>query len=146
MLYRILWQSVFPTDGSVNIYILLALMWLELLILCQAVQTIFPPSWMWVGPLFALTNRPQKYTVEVLLWQLPLPVSWKACSGGSQSQWKNHKWCLKYLLLVRSQAMSLCFTNSLKTLLQPPCLRLAIEATKLQGTISWFFMPISTWN
>lgn len=69
--------------------------------------------------------------LEGLLWWKPVTM-------------KNHKWCLKYLLLVRSQAMSLCFTNSLKTLLQPPCLRLAIEAIKLQGTISWFFMPIST--
>lgn len=145
MFYRTLWQSVFSKDGSVNIYILLA----GVLILCQEVQTIFPPSWMWVGPLTALTNRPQECTVQVLsvsglatstcclleglLWWKPVTM-------------KNHKWYLKYLLLVRSQAMSLCFTNSLKTLLQPPCLRLAIEATKLQGTISWFFMPISTWN
>lgn len=44
----------------------------------------------------------------------------------------------------RSQAMSLCFTSSLKTLLQPPCFKAGYRSNQTAGTISWFFMPIST--
>lgn len=112
-------------------------------------EAVSPLSLIWVGPMNALIEHGKCMQFSglerVLCWSgnfhFP-PFEMPAL--GEASYMKNHKWCHKYLLLVRSQAMSLCFTNSLKTLLQPPCLRLAIEATKLQGTISWFFMPIST--
>lgn len=52
--------------------------------------------------------------------------------------------------LVHPQAVSWCVTNSLKTLLQPHCLRLTRKAIKLPETVSWVFIPISasveTWR
>lgn len=144
-------DCIFQRQQHQSLFCLLLSNW-NLLIRYQGLGMIFPPFLTWVGPAIALTNRTwQKYAVSVLGLVLSRSsnfhfMPFRTLALGEASYMKNHKWCLKYLLLVRSQAMSLCFTNSLKTLLQPPCLRLAIEATKLQGTISWFFMPISTWN
>lgn len=123
--------------------------WLSSL-LCSVLLLLYLRSLIWVDSVivFDQSNMAEEHLSSWLSNQAtctscPLKI------GSTESQlaenWKK-KSSIKYLLLVRSQAMSLCFTNSLKTLLQPPCFRLAIEAIKLQGTISWFFMPISTWN